>query len=46
MIKRGLWKADPFDAPNVRPNLTYEIKILIPENYIYHLKEDVGGLMK
>lgn len=24
--KRGLWKADPFDAPNVRPNLTYEIK--------------------
>ena len=20
---RGLWKADPFDAPNVRPNLTY-----------------------
>lgn len=23
---RGLWKADPFDAPNVRPNLTYIIK--------------------
>lgn len=23
---RGIWKADPFDAPNVRPNLTYEIK--------------------
>lgn len=22
---RGLWKADPFDAPNVRPNLTYSI---------------------
>lgn len=22
---RGIWKADPFDAPNVRPNLTYEI---------------------
>lgn len=22
---RGSWKADPFDAPNVRPNLTYEI---------------------
>ena len=22
---RGAWKADPFDAPNVRPNLTYEI---------------------
>ncbi len=23
---RGIWKADPFDAPNVRPNLTYEIE--------------------
>lgn len=23
---RGDWKADPFDAPNIRPNLTYEIK--------------------
>lgn len=23
---RGLWKADPFDAPNIRPNLTYEIE--------------------
>ena len=23
---RGLWKADPFDAPNVRPNLTYVIE--------------------
>lgn len=22
---RGPWKADPFDAPNIRPNLTYEI---------------------
>ena len=22
---RGSWKADPFDAPNVRPNLTYQI---------------------
>ena len=22
---RGLWKADPLDAPNVRPNLTYPI---------------------
>jgi adenine-specific DNA-methyltransferase len=22
---RGLWKADPFDAPNIRPNLTYII---------------------
>ena len=24
--ERGIWKADPFDAPNVRPNLTYPIK--------------------
>ena len=24
--ERGPWKADPFDAPNVRPNLTYEIE--------------------
>lgn len=23
---RGPWKADPFDAPNIRPNLTYMIK--------------------
>ena len=23
---RGLWKADPFDAPHIRPNLTYKIK--------------------
>lgn len=22
---RGPWKADPFDAPAIRPNLTYEI---------------------
>lgn len=22
---RGLWKADPLDAPNIRPNLTYTI---------------------
>ena len=22
---RGLWKAEPFDAPNVRPNLTYPV---------------------
>lgn len=22
---RGLWKAEPFDAPNIRPNLTYPI---------------------
>lgn len=33
---RGLWKADPFDAPNVRENLTYPIinpitgKIYVP----------------
>ncbi|MBR4153900.1 MAG: site-specific DNA-methyltransferase [Paludibacteraceae bacterium] len=33
---RGAWKADPFDAPNVRPNLTYPItnpntrKIFLP----------------
>lgn len=24
--QRGKWKADPFDAPNIRPNLTYVIK--------------------
>jgi adenine-specific DNA-methyltransferase len=23
---RGPWKADPFDAPNIRPNLTYAIR--------------------
>jgi adenine-specific DNA-methyltransferase len=23
---RGAWSATPFDAPNIRPNLTYEIK--------------------
>lgn len=23
---RGLWKADPFDAPKIRPNLTYKIQ--------------------
>lgn len=23
---RGIWKADPFDSPGVRPNLTYEIE--------------------
>ena len=22
---RGIWKADPFDSPGIRPNLTYEI---------------------
>ena len=36
---RGLWKADPFDAPNVRPNLTYEIQ---QELHICHQREDVG----
>lgn len=24
--KKGAWTADPFDAPNLRPNLTYPIK--------------------
>jgi len=23
---RGLWKADPFDSPGIRPNLTYKIR--------------------
>ena len=23
--ERGLWKSDPFDAPGIRPNLTYKI---------------------
>lgn len=23
---RGIWKADPFDSPGIRPNLTYEIE--------------------
>ncbi|KRK60861.1 type III restriction-modification system StyLTI enzyme mod [Limosilactobacillus antri DSM 16041] len=23
---RGVWKADPFDSPGIRPNLTYEIE--------------------
>ncbi|MBR4265255.1 MAG: site-specific DNA-methyltransferase [Bacteroidales bacterium] len=23
---RGFWKADPFDSPGIRPNLTYQIK--------------------
>ena len=32
---RGLWKADPFDAPNVRPNLTYPI--INPNTGIQHL---------
>ena len=32
---RGPWKADPFDAPNVRPNLTYEI--VNPMSGVVHL---------
>ena len=32
---RGLWKADPFDAPNIRPNLTYPI--LNPNTGVQHL---------
>ena len=32
---RGLWKADPFDAPNIRPNLTYPI--INPNTGIQHL---------
>ena len=32
---RGLWKADPFDAPNVRPNLTYPI--VNPNTGVQHL---------
>lgn len=28
---RGPWKADPFDAPNIRPNLTYAIKNPVTE---------------
>lgn len=32
---RGLWKADPFDAPNVRENLTYPIKNPITKEIYY-----------
>lgn len=32
---RGPWKADPFDAPNIRPNLTYAITN--PNTGIQHL---------
>lgn len=32
---RGPWKADPFDAPNVRPNLTYPI--INPNTGVQHL---------
>lgn len=44
---RGPWKADPFDAPNVRPNLTYEIenpntneKYWPPEGRCWRVTED------
>lgn len=43
---RGPWKADPFDAPNYRPNLTYPIKTLIQRKYLCHLEEDIGELKK
>lgn len=32
---RGPWKADPFDAPNIRPNLTYPITN--PNTGVQHL---------
>lgn len=32
---RGLWKADPFDAPNERPNLTYPVTN--PSTGVQHL---------
>lgn len=44
---RGKWKADPFDAPNIRPNLTYEIvnpkteeKHLPPSGRCWRTSED------
>ena len=44
---RGPWKADPFDAPNVRPNLTYEIenpntseKFLPPEGRCWRVTQE------
>ena len=44
---RGPWKADPFDAPNVRPNLTYEIenpntheRFLPPEGRCWRVTQD------
>ena len=44
---RGPWKTDPFDAPNVRPNLTYEIenpntqeKFLPPEGRCWRVTQD------
>lgn len=43
---RGPWKADPFDAPNIRENLTYEIinpitkvKYLPPEGRCWRTEE-------
>jgi adenine-specific DNA-methyltransferase len=43
---RGDWKADPFDAPNIRPNLTYKItnpntgkKYLPPEGRCWRTEE-------
>lgn len=44
---RGLWKPDPFDAPNVRPNLTYIIinpltgeKHLPPSGRCWRISQD------
>ena len=44
---RGAWKADPFDAPHIRPNLTYEIvnpvtgeKFLPPHGRCWRTSED------
>lgn len=44
---RGAWKADPFDAPNIRENLTYEItnpntgeKHLPPNGRHWRMSED------
>ena len=44
---RGPWKADPFDAPNIRPNLTYTItnpntgeKFLPPEGRHWRTEQD------
>lgn len=44
---RGIWKADPFDAPNIRPNLTYEIinpvtgvKYLPPKGRCWRMEQE------
>ena len=44
---RGLWRADLFHAPNIRPNLTYEIqnpvtgeKFLPPESRCWRMTQD------